>query len=157
MGARPPLETDRLSAARYGTPVVKPGVTLLLVVLLAACSGGSGAKKGGGNGSGACPLIAKLDQTAARVGAADVSDPEAFERTLGSATDEYVETLHELKAHVPVPIQADLERVEAAVHQGRYADALAARASLDRYAATVCGRVVTTTTSPATVTTTTAQ
>ena len=166
MGARPPLETDSVSVGRYGLPVRKRYAAGLLVLLLAACSGGSGAKQGGGNksGLGPCPLIAMLDQTAAQVASADVSDPAAFQKTLSQASTQYISTIRALKPLVPATVQPDLDRVEAAVHQRRYQDALVARSSLDQYTATECRRVASATvpvTTPATgagvTTTTTAQ
>ena len=150
MGARAPLETDSVAVAVYGLPVRTAVVAGLLVLLLAACSGSSGSKKGGGSsGPPACPLVAKLDETAASVATADVSDPVAFQKTLTTATNQYVTTIRQLKPLVPAAVQADLDRFEAAVHQGRYKDALANRASLDAYAASACGRTATTTTTVA--------
>src|SRR3954470_20340253 len=110
MGARPPLETNSVSVAVYGLPVRSAVVAGLLVLVLAACSGSSrsNSKQGGSSGPAACTLITKLDETAASVASADVSDPAAFQRTLAAAGNEYVTTVRRLKPLVPAGVQADL-------------------------------------------------
>src|SRR3569623_767434 len=103
MGARAPLETNSVSVAVYGLPVRTAVVAGLLLLLLAACSATSGSKKGGGSsGPAACSLVAKLDETAASVASADVSDPVACLKTLTTATIQYVATIRQLKPLVPV-------------------------------------------------------
>jgi hypothetical protein len=129
---------------------------IALVFALAACS--SGAKKSGGTSNGkpsACDLISQLDQTAALVAHADVSDPDAFAKMLNAAVAKYVATVERLKQVTPSTLQVDLDRIIAAVHQERFDDAATARASLDEYALTTCGRSLPTLSSPPTSATTT--
>ena len=115
-------------------------VVLLGVVLAAgACSGGE--KRGGASAKPAsCSLIDQLDATAAEVAHADVSDPDAFNTTLQGAVTKYVATVKQLKGVAPASLQLDLDRLIAAVDQERFDDAADARAALDEYALTTCGR-----------------
>jgi len=115
-------------------------MVVCVVACLGACSGNSAA----GNRSTApkaspCPLVAQLDQTAATVARADVSDPAAFQLTLAAAVDRYVATVRALQRVAPENLRPDLDRMEAAVHQYRFEDAASARASLDAFAASACG------------------
>ena len=114
-------------------------------LLVAGCSGGSGRAHKAEAKDSPCPLVAQLDQIAAQVGHTDVADPVAFERELGDAVTKYADTVRRLKAVVPTTLGPDLDRLEAAVHQYRFQDAAVARASLDEYAATECGRAIPTT------------
>ena len=86
-----------------------------------------------------CGLIATLDDTAAKVAHADVSDPDAFTQTRNAAVNTYVTTVRELKAAMPGTYDDDLDRLEAAVHQYNFQDAVAPRAALDDYVAAHCG------------------
>jgi hypothetical protein len=118
-------------------------VPVCVVACLGACSSGSsrGDQKTAPKES-PCPLVARLDATAATVAHADVSDPAAFKRTLAAAVDRYVVTVRALKRVTPEDLSADLDRMEAAVHQYRFEDAASARASLDAFAASACGSTV---------------
>ncbi len=131
---------------RYGDTVRKGlacGVSLCVVACLGACSSGTsrGAQKAAPKES-PCPLVARLDATAATVAHADVSDPAVFNLTLAAAVDRYVATVRALKRVTPEDLRADLDRMEAAVHQYRFQDAASARASLDAFAASACGGTV---------------
>lgn len=133
--------------------VVRAVPTLVVVaILLASCSGGGGGKKSAA--AAPCPLFQRLDEIVASVSHADVSDPEASKRTLDEGVQNYAAALQSLRNVVPVTLQGDVDRVEAAVHQYRFQDAAAARGALDAYAATTCGRraapVSSTTTTPVT-------
>ena len=119
---------------------------LLALVVLPACSSGSKAKSGG---NGACALIAKLDDTAANVARADVSDPAAFKKTLDAAVAQYLATLHALRPRVPADAQRSVDRVIADVQQLRFDDARADRADLNDYATRECGRTAATTSTTA--------
>ena len=157
MGARSPLETSIVAAGRYGWPVAKRFAACLVVALaIAGCSGGSGSSKGASStGSGkACALIATLDETTASVAHLDVSNPDAYKQGLDAAVTKYADTVRQLKGEVPTDLGPDLDRLEAAVHQYRFDDAVAAKQSLDSYAADKCGRVATPTTVAATSTST---
>jgi hypothetical protein len=112
---------------------------MCLVACLGACSSGSGRAKKSTPAQSPCPLVAQLDATAATVARANVADPDAFKRTLENAVDRYVATVRELKRVTPADLRADLDRMEAAVHQYRFQDAATARASLDAFASTACG------------------
>jgi hypothetical protein len=110
----------------------------VLAILATACSSGSKHANTSGSKASPCPLIATLDSTAASVAHADVSDPQAFKRTLDDAVTKYVTTVQQLRAVVPADVKPDLDRLEAAVHQYRFQDAAGMRTSLDAYAASNC-------------------
>jgi len=115
-------------------------MVVCVVACLGACSGSSSAgNQGTATKESPCPLVAQLDQTAATVARVDVSDPAAFQLTLAAAVDRYVATVRALKRVAPENLRPDLDRMEAAVHQYRFEDAASARASLDAFAAGVCG------------------
>ena len=122
----------------------------LALLAPASCSGGGGGgtPSAGEKPASACPLIATLDQTAADVAQADVSDPDAFAQTLENAVARYTSTVTDLKKVVPDSLDPDLDRLLAAVQQQRFEDAVRARASLDAWAATECGRRTTSTLPP---------
>ena len=126
---------------------------VLALLVTGGCSGGS--KKSGSAGKPAsCALIAQLDTIVATVSHADISDPDAFNKTLNTAVTKYVDTVRQLKAVTPATLQSDLDRLTAAVDQERFSDATDARASLDEYALTACGRPLPTIASATTVPTT---
>jgi hypothetical protein len=118
-------------------------VSVCVASYLGACSSGRSAvgQKTAPKES-PCPLVSRLDATAATVAHADISDPAAFKLTLAAAVDRYVATVRELKRVTPDDLRADLDRMEAAVHQYRFEDAASARASLDAFAASACGGAV---------------
>jgi VirB8 protein len=115
----------------------------LAALSVGACSGGSGDNKSAPKQS-PCPLVARLERTAASVARADVKNPDAFDRTLQHAVTTYVATVRELREVTPADLQDDLERMEAAVNQYRFRDAADARPALDAYAAANCGPTATT-------------
>jgi hypothetical protein len=110
----------------------------LLGFVAAGCSGGTKHAKNAAPKASPCPLIASLDQTAASVAHANVADPQGFQRTLDAAVTKYVTTVQELRTVVPANLRPDLDRLEAAVHQYRFQDAVTMRASLDAYASNNC-------------------
>jgi hypothetical protein len=159
MGARSSPEGYRVAAARYGSPVRTPVLTmrclpmmgaLLVPVMLGSCSGTGRSKSSSSARPSACTFVAKLDDIANAVKRADVHDPDAFKKTLDSAVHEYVANVRELRAVAPVELNAGLDRVEADVQQYRFDAALTDRVPLDAYAARTCGRTVTTTSGPTT-------
>jgi hypothetical protein len=115
-------------------------VVVLAVLAASACSSGGAKKSGPGGKPSSCALIADLDTTVASVAKADVSDPDAFNATLNSAIKKYVATVKQLKSVTPASLQSDLDRLIAAVDQERFGDAADARAALDEYALSTCGR-----------------
>jgi hypothetical protein len=121
---------------------IASGLLVFVSMSLGACSGGSGRDKTTAPKQSPCPLVARLDQTAATVARADVRDPDAFKRTLDDAVNRYVATVRELKRVTPAELKPELDRMEAAVHQYRFQDAATARASIDTYTATTCGRTL---------------
>jgi hypothetical protein len=129
-------------AVRRHIRVQASALTLLTLVALPACSRGSGASS---KGNGACALIAKLDDTAATVARADVSDPAAFKKTLDVAVAQYLATLHALRLRVPADAQRSVDRVIADVQQLRFDDARTDRADLNDFATRECGRTTATT------------
>ncbi len=114
-------------------------LSVCVLASLGACSSSSGGARKTTPKASPCPLVARLDATAATVAHANVSDPAAFTSTLAAAVDRYVATVRELKRVTPEDLRADLDRMEAAVHQYRFQDAASARASLDAFAASTCG------------------
>lgn len=122
------------------------GVCLLAFVAIPACSSGSKATT---KGNGACALIAKLDDTAATVARADVSDPNTFKKTLDAAVAQYLSTLRTLRPRVPAAAQRSVDRVIADVQQLRFDDARTDRAELNDYAEQQCGRTTATTSTTA--------
>jgi hypothetical protein len=130
---------------------VAAALALASALVSGACSrGGDGAA----SAESVCPLIARLDAATAAVARADVSDPDAFERTLDEQVRAYVAAMRELELRVPEELRPDLERMRAAVGQHRFQDAVAARGAFDAYAASKCGRALpaaSTATSPTTV------
>ena len=134
--------------------------TLAVPLAAASCSGSSGshAASTGSSRPQACTYVAKLDTIAATVGAADVHDPVAFNKTFATAVSDYVSNLHQLRPLVPADIQPSIDRVAADVQQYRFSAAATDRASLNAYAASKCGRTVnepTTSTGSTAATTTT--
>jgi hypothetical protein len=119
--------------------------TVALGLLAAACS--SGGASDGGSKDDVCALVARLDETAATIAKADVSDPGTFEQTLDDAVHDYVETVRDLRPLVPDHLHEDLDRLEAAVDQRDFTEALDARRALDGDPATACAPSTTTTTS----------
>jgi hypothetical protein len=120
--------------------------------VLSACGGSGSHASGSGSKAKACSYVARLDEIAAAVGRADVSDPVAFKKTLAGAVHDYATNVEALREVVPDEMHAALDRVKADVQQYRFDAAVADRASLDAYAARECGRVVaavTTTSAPA--------
>jgi hypothetical protein len=137
------LETSIVAASRYRSPVLKRSVAWCFVLLLAACSGTSGGGSDDGLGNkDACPLLESLDATVAKVAALDPADPGAFDRGMEEAINTYADTIAELQKIVPDDLVPDLERIEAAVRQERFDDAVEERTKLDEYAQTTCGRTI---------------
>jgi hypothetical protein len=111
---------------------------------LAACSGGGGdatsGSTGGGTGPAAtCAALDDLAGTAQAMEQADVTDPEAFERTLERSVEQYTERLDALRDVAPESLQRAIDRVERAVDKHDFPAALTARAPLDAYATNECG------------------
>ncbi len=110
----------------------------MLALVATACSSGSKHANNATAKDSPCPLIATLDNTAAAVAHANVADPQAFKHTLDAAVAKYVTTVQQLREVVPDNVKPDLDRLEAAVHQYRFEDAVSMRASLDAYASAHC-------------------
>jgi hypothetical protein len=125
---------------------VRVGVSLVALIAVGGCSGGS---KTSNNSDGACALIAKLDDTAAKVARADVSDPAAFKKTLDKAVAQYLGTLRALRPRVSADARRSVDRIVADVQQLRFDDARGDRTELDDYAEQECGRRTVTTSSTA--------
>jgi hypothetical protein len=121
-------------------------VCLFAFVAFPACSSESKAKS---SGNGACALIAKLDDTAATVARADVSDPATFKKTLDTAVAQYLATLRSLRSRMPADAQRSVDRVIADVQQLRFDDARTDRGELNDYAERKCGRTTATTSTTA--------
>jgi hypothetical protein len=119
---------------------VRPPVVVLTAVVAMTGTACSGFSKGSATTlRSACPRVAELDRTARAVGRADVADPGRFEQTLDTATKHYASTARKLRAAVPTRLQRNVDRLEAAVDQYRFADAATARHTLDDYVARRCG------------------
>jgi hypothetical protein len=118
--------------------------TILLVVLGAAACSQDSEKTSDTPKESPCPLIERLDATAAKVARADVSDPDRFDKALTQGVETYVATVKQLQDLMPSEMRPDLERMEAAVNQYRFNDVADARAALDTYAAAHCAPTATT-------------
>ena len=116
-------------------------------VALAACSGGGGDDLDPFEGpNAACPLLARMADTATAVEQADISDPAAFDEILEAAVMEYTAILDDLRDTVPDELDDTLDRLEAAMEQYDFDEALRVRAPLDAYAEAECTVTTTTTT-----------
>jgi hypothetical protein len=118
----------------------------LCAALSAACSGGGGDGPLDNRAEVACALVDRLASTADIVTDADVADPDAFQRALDEGVSQYVSVIDDLRAVVPDRLGPSLDRLEAAVEQYDFDEALAARAPLDEYAAATCTNPTSTTT-----------
>jgi hypothetical protein len=116
---------------------------VVLSVLVAACSwGGAPSTR---SKADVCALVGQLDDTASTVAKADVSDPDTFQKTLDGAVSDYVKTVRALRPLVPDRLHEDLDRLEAAIDQRDFSEALDARRALDGDDATACAASTTTT------------
>jgi hypothetical protein len=107
----------------------------------AGCNGGSGGAAVAGVGSGTeamCALMARLDETGKTVASADVQDPARFSRALAGAVKQYTEITRDLRRVVPDDLRDDVERLQAAVEQYRFNDAVDDHAALEAYATREC-------------------
>ena len=107
----------------------------MLVLVLAGCGGGGA----GADAAAVCPLVTRLAGTAEIVAQADLADPDAFAQALDAAVSEYVAILGELREEAPEELADDLDRLEAAVTQYDFDEAVRARAALDEFAGRSCG------------------
>jgi hypothetical protein len=99
---------------------------------------GCGTGGAGADTSRVCGLVERLAATATAVERADVADPDAFAAALEAAVAEYRAVLDELREVTPEELAGDLDRLEAAVTQYDFAEAVRARAALDRHAGRTC-------------------
>lgn len=125
---------SRRARRRVATRPLAVAAPVALVLVLAGCGGGGA----GADASAACPLVERLAGTAEIVERADVADPDAFAEALDTAVSEYVAILEELREETPDELAGDLDRLEAAVTQYDFDEAVRARAALDDYAARTC-------------------
>src|SRR5262249_32765552 len=132
---------------------------VVLGVIGAACSSGGGVHTASSKAQ-VCALIGDLDHSAQAFAATDVSDPEQFHTALSGAVDRYTATVRKFRALVPKASQPNLDRLEAAVDQYRFDEAVTARRALETDSATRCPSTVptnaSTTTTTGAVTTTSA-
>ena len=112
---------------------------------LTACGGTSGGT-GFDPATRACPVFRELEDLAASVEDADVSDPDAFEQSMSNAVDEFSSLIDELREVLPDELVDDLDAYEAAVIQYDFDEARAARAPLDQYVEVACVTPTTVTT-----------
>jgi hypothetical protein len=118
-------------------------VCFLAAAPLAACGGGGGAggsTKGDGPAQ-TCAALDRLADTGAAVEHANVADPEAFADALSDAVHEYTGELDALRKVAPDELQDAIDEVDHAMSKHDFADAVAARAPLDAYAAAHCSAV----------------
>ena len=123
------------------------GGVAICAALGAQCSGGGGGGAAALSESpeAACNLIDRLAETAQLVEKADISDPEKFQRALDDAVEQYVGTIDDLRTATPERLHDSLDRLQAAVEQYDFDDAMAARGPLDEYAKDECAPETTTT------------
>jgi hypothetical protein len=124
----------RRDATRPVAGATAAAIVAVPVLALAAC-GGAGA---GADPAAACGLVGRLADTAEIVERADVADPDAFAEALDAAVSEYVAILEDLREAAPEELAGDLDRLEAAVTQYDFDEAVRARAALDDYADRTC-------------------
>ena len=103
-------------------------------VAVAGCSGGGTAS----SGSAPCSILAELTQTGQTVAAANVSDPDAFDKALRAAVVKYVTTAQRLREAVPESLRPQVTLMIAAVERRNFDAASAARAKIDAYADANC-------------------
>jgi hypothetical protein len=106
--------------------VVAGALAAAAVTLGAACGGGE-------SHEAACALFARLDQPAGAVEGADLADPGGFEEALDAAVLQYTATIDDLRAELPVDLHDELDRIEAAVAQYRFTDAIDDRVTLEGF------------------------
>ena len=148
-----------MAVPKFGPhPSVRCGVLfvrLLAASLVVVSAGalGAGCSSGGSDDvdplagpNGACPLLTRMADTATQVEQADLSDPEAFDEVLEAAVIEYTATLDDLRDSLPDDLDDTLDRLEAAMEQYDFDEALRVRAPLDAYAEAECTIATTTTT-----------
>ncbi len=116
----------------------------VFVAMAAACSDDGGVL-GGRDAADPCPRLERLADSAEVVESADLSDPEAFADALDAAVTQYLDRLADVREVVPDDLHADLDRLEAAVTQYDFDEAISARASLDEFARTACTTTTTVT------------
>jgi hypothetical protein len=115
-------------------------VCFLAAASLVACGGGGG---GGGSTKGdgpeqTCAALDRLAGTAVAVEQANVADPEAFADALSRSVHTYTAELDALRKVAPDELQDAIDDVDHAMSKHDFADAVAARAPLDAYAAAHC-------------------
>jgi hypothetical protein len=142
--AVPSVHPTRRYGGRVKRPVCACVVVCVAIYGVASCSS-TAAKKSTPERS-PCALIAQLDAIATSVAHAPVADPDAYARARDAATTKYTAAVRALKKVAPDDLQADLDRIEAGVHQGRIDDAVNASPALRSYAESKCGAVASTTT-----------
>ncbi len=116
-------------------------MALFALLTISGCSKVAGSKSPNPGKPPACAYVAKLDTIADTVAKANVQDPDAFDKTLQTAVQDYVANVRELRANAPADLSTSLTQVEADVQQFRFDAAVTDRAPLDAYAARLCGRV----------------
>jgi hypothetical protein len=119
------------------------GVLVVLVGVLGACNGGGGASASrdagpDGDPRAVCTLMRRLAETGDAVARANVQDPATFGKTLERAVERYARIASDLQRVVPEDLRDEVERLEAAVTQYRFGDAVDDHAALDAYAQREC-------------------
>jgi len=103
-------------------------------VAVAGCSGGGTAS----SGSAPCSILAELAQTGQTVAAANVSDPDEFDKALRVAAVQYVSTAQRLREAVPEHLRPQVTLMIGAAERHNFDGASAARAKIDAYASANC-------------------
>lgn len=164
MGARLLGRSGIVAAGGYGLPVRRRHPVRLVVSLLAvSCLAVAGCGGGGGRSERGsfCERLGAADEAAFRFSALDPADPGAYATARDEAVAAYLERLSQLRKEAPSSLRPDIGRMETAVRESRYEDAVTARGPIDTYAQKECPnrRVyevptsTTSTTVPATTTT----
>jgi hypothetical protein len=120
--------------------VVVAAAILVAVPVCTGCSERGRGSAGGlvGDPQVVCTLIERLDATGKDVAAADVRDPATFDAALDSAVKQYSTVLADLEKVAPSSLRADVQRLQAAVEQYRFADGVEPHAALDTYRTSNC-------------------
>jgi hypothetical protein len=114
----------------------------------AACSGGGGGSASGDGVGGlsanasttraTCTLLERLPHAADALTKVPLNDPQRFEAAMNAAVADYTRTLDDIAPRVPAKLRREVEVLRSAVQQRKFADAQAARAPLDDWAADHC-------------------
>ncbi len=117
-------------------------LALVLTLVIGACSEGSkgspGQRLGPNKTPVACDLFGPLDSAAAKIKAADPSDPVSFAKALADAKAQYLDGLEKLNKELPSAIQPAVAEVKVLVETDDFVAAAKARSPITKWVADNC-------------------